>query len=34
MFQLVIFSRELNFAKMEQAYFAGHKFRDLAIKTR
>ena len=27
-----LFSRELNFAKMERAYFAGLKFRDLAKK--
>ena len=29
-----LFSRELNFAKMEWAYFAGLKFRDLAKKIR
>ena len=27
-----LFSQELNFAKMEQAYFAGLNFRDLAKK--
>ncbi len=28
-----LFSRELNFAKMERAYFAGLNFRDLANNT-